>query len=137
MAKEDPNAQVIAEFRANGGIVASPYDNPPPMLLIHTKGRKSGQDHITPMRCLVDGNDMYVFATAHGSKKEPDWYLNLLANPVIEVELGTETRTYRARPLEGAERERIWNLRVAQFPQTLDLQDQARRLIPVVRLDSA
>ncbi len=51
----DLNAEVIAEFRANNGEVKAPYDDPPPMLLIHTIGAKSGEEHIMPMRAMPDG----------------------------------------------------------------------------------
>jgi hypothetical protein len=68
MAKvADTNAEVIAEFRANGGEVAAPYPDPPPMLLVHTIGARSGREHIVPMRCQVDGDILYTFGSAHGS----------------------------------------------------------------------
>ncbi len=54
----DWNAEVIAEFRANKGEVAAPYDDPPPMLLLHTIGARSGKEHVVPMRCLVDGETL-------------------------------------------------------------------------------
>jgi hypothetical protein len=72
----DWNAEVIAEFRANQGQVKAPYDNPPPMLLLHTIGAKSGREHIVPMRGMPDGEAFYVFASAHGSPRNPDWYHN-------------------------------------------------------------
>jgi hypothetical protein len=50
------NAQVIAEFRANSGQVASPYDDPPPMVLLHTIGARTGQEHIVPMRAMPSGD---------------------------------------------------------------------------------
>ena len=65
----DTNAAVIAEFRANRGEVAAPYDDPPPMLLLHTIGARSGREHLVPMRCLVDGETLYVFGSAHGSER--------------------------------------------------------------------
>ena len=67
----DWNAEVIAEFRANKGEVKAPYDNPPPMLLLHTIGAKSGKEHIVPMRAMPDGESLYVFASAHGSEQAP------------------------------------------------------------------
>ena len=56
--EQDWNATVIAEFRANGGVVAAPYDDPPPMLLLHTIGAKSGKEHVVPMRSLPDGETL-------------------------------------------------------------------------------
>ena len=52
--ERDWNAEVIAEFRANGGEVTSPYDDPPPMLLVHTIGARSGREHTVPMRAIPD-----------------------------------------------------------------------------------
>jgi hypothetical protein len=54
----DWNAEIIAEFRANKGEVKAPYDNPPPMLLLHTIGARSGRDHGVPMRAMVDGETL-------------------------------------------------------------------------------
>ena len=51
---------MIAEFRANHGEVAAPYDDPPPMLLLHTIGARSGKEHIVPMRGLPDGESLYA-----------------------------------------------------------------------------
>jgi deazaflavin-dependent oxidoreductase (nitroreductase family) len=133
----DWNAEITATFRANNGIVPAPYENPPPMLLVHTWGRKTGKDHVTPMRCMIHDGQIYIFASAHGSPKQPDWYLNLVANAVIHVEIGTEQRTYQATVLEEQERDHIWNVRVTEMPAFADLQTKAGdRLIPVIRLDA-
>src|SRR5215207_848431 len=101
----DWNAEVIAEFRANQGQVKAPYDNPPPMLLIHTIGAKTGKEHIVPMRALPDGEALYVFASAHGSARNPDWYYNLITNPDIVIEQGSEIIPVHASEVLGAERD--------------------------------
>ena len=88
--ERDWNAEVIAEFRANQGQVAAPYDDPPPMLLLHTVGARSGREHVVPMRCLPDGDRLYVFASAHGSARNPDWYHNVVAHPDFDIEMGAE-----------------------------------------------
>ena len=86
--ERDWNAEVIAEFRANQGIVDGPIENPPPMLLVHTTGARTGQERITPMRCRPEGDSWYIFGSAHGSDRHPGWYYNLVANPEIEIEIG-------------------------------------------------
>ena len=104
--EQDANAAVIAEFRANKGEVKAPYDDPPPMLLLHTVGRKSGKAHVVPMRGMPAGASFYVFGSAHGKPTQPDWYYNLIAQPDITIERGTESaagsryrgRWRRARP---------------------------------------
>jgi deazaflavin-dependent oxidoreductase (nitroreductase family) len=134
-AERDWNAEVIAEFRANRGEVAAPYDDPPPMLLVHTTGARSGKDHIVPMRALPDGNALYVFASAHGSDRQPDWYYNLVANPDITIEKGVESIPVRATEVHGAERGAIFARHAARFPIFTEYERTLARTIPVIRLD--
>jgi deazaflavin-dependent oxidoreductase (nitroreductase family) len=129
------NAAVIAEFRANGGEVASPYDNPPPMLLLHTIGARTGREHIVPMRCMSDGDTWYVFASAHGSDRHPDWYRNVVAHPDFTVEMGTETIPVHATELFGSERNAIFARQAARFPIFAEYERKLARTIPVIRLD--
>ncbi len=129
------NAEVIAEFRANHGEVAAPYDDPPPMLLIHTIGAKSGQEHIVPMRGMPDGDALYIFASAHGSDRNPDWYYNLVANPDIVIEKGDETIPVRATEVLGAQRDAVFGGHKARFPVFADYERKLNRTIPVIRLD--
>ncbi len=131
----ETNAQVIAEFRANQGVVEAPYPDPPPMLLVHTTGRRSGREHVTPMRCLPEGDHWHIFGSAHGSDRHPDWYLNLVANPDITIEIGTDTVPVRATVLEGEERDRVFALQAERFPTFAEMQARLERTIPVVRLD--
>jgi deazaflavin-dependent oxidoreductase (nitroreductase family) len=129
------NEDVIGEFRANRGEVAAPYDDPPPMLLVHTIGARSGKEHVVPMRSLPDGESLYVFASAHGSDRQPDWYYNLVANPDITIEKGTETLAVRATVLHGAERDAIFARHAARFPIFTEYERKLARTIPVIRLD--
>lgn len=131
---KDGNADVIAEFRANGGEVAAPYPDPPPMLLLHTIGARSGREHIVPMRCLPDGETLYVFASAHGSAKHPDWYHNLIANPEIVIEKGTETIPVRATEIHGDERDAIFARQKARFETFAAYERKLERTIPVIAL---
>ncbi len=129
------NAEVIAEFRANAGEVQAPYDDPPPMLLVHTIGAKSGREHVVPMRSLPDGESLYVFGSAHGNDRNPDWYYNLVAHPDITIEKGTESIPVRATELHGAERDAIFARQAARFSTFSDYERKLARTIPVIRLD--
>jgi deazaflavin-dependent oxidoreductase (nitroreductase family) len=129
------NAEVIAEFRANDGEVAAPYSDPPPMLLLHTIGAKSGKEHVVPMRGMPDGDALYVFASAHGSARNPDWYHNVVANPDFTIEQGTETIPVRATEVVGEERDAVFARQAARFPIFAEYEQKLARTIPVIRLD--
>lgn len=131
----DWNAAIIAEFHANGGEVAAPYPDPPPMLLLHTIGRRSGREYIVPMRCLVDGDSLYVFASAHGSARHPDWYHNLITHPDIDIERGTEILPVHAVELHGTERDHVFALQKARFETFATYERALDRTIPVIRLE--
>jgi deazaflavin-dependent oxidoreductase (nitroreductase family) len=87
----DWNAQVIAEFRANGGKVAQFGDNP--LVILHTIGAKSGEVREIPLVVLKQADQQIVFASKGGAPTHPDWYFNLKANPTIQVETPDETFT--------------------------------------------
>jgi len=133
--ERDWNAEIIAEFRANKGEVRAPYDDPPPMLLLHTIGARSGNEHVVPMRAMPDGDALYVFASAHGSARHPDWYHNLVAHPDITIEKGTETIPVRATEVVGEGRDSVFARHVARFPIFAEYQRKLARTIPVIRLD--
>ena len=86
----DWNTKIIEEFRANGGAVGGQFAGAP-LLLLHTVGARSGQRRVNPvMYQKVDGG-YAVFASKAGAPVNPDWYHNLLAQPQVTAEIGTET----------------------------------------------
>ena len=128
------NAEVIAWFRSHDGDVPAPYPDPPPMLILHTIGRRSGKEHLTPMRGLPGEQGWYVFGSAHGSEHDPDWVKNLRANPNIEIEIGVETIPVLATELTGEERDDVFGRQVDRFPYFGELQAKLDRRIPVIHL---
>ena len=90
------NRKVIEEFRANAGKVGGAFTGAP-LLLLHTIGARSGQERINPMMYRDLGGPIAVFASKAGAPTHPDWYHNLLANPEVTAEIGSETRRFRAR----------------------------------------
>ena len=94
----DFNQAIIKEFRANDGKVGG-YFAGANMLLLHTVGAKSGQARTNPLVYVTDGDRLVVGATKSGADSNPDWYYNLLANPAVTVELGTEQFRARATAL--------------------------------------
>ena len=133
--EQDANAAVIAEFRANKGEVKAPYGDPPPMVLLHTIGARSGREHIVPMRAMEEGESLYVIASAHGSARNPDWYHNIIVNPDIVIEKGTKTIPVHATELAGEERDAIFARQAARFPIFAEYESKLKRTIPVVRLE--
>ena len=83
------NKGVIADFRANGGKVGGQLEGLPVMLLTMT-GAKSGRELCSPLVYSMDGDDMVVIASKGGAPDHPNWYHNLVANPDVTVEIGTE-----------------------------------------------
>lgn len=130
---EDSNAPVIREFRANQGRMQGNFAGAP-LLLLHTKGAKSGQERIHPMMYLDLQGRRFVFASKAGADTNPDWYRNLVANPEVKVEMGEETYPAVARPVEGSERDRIYAEQVSRVPGFGEYQEKTTRRIPVVEL---
>jgi deazaflavin-dependent oxidoreductase (nitroreductase family) len=130
----DWNEQTIGEFRANEGRVGGYFEGAS-MLLLHTIGRKSGQARVNPLVYLPDGDRYVVFATKGGSPTHPEWYHNLMANPDVEIEVGTETIPVRATEVQDHdEREDLYARQVERRPGFAEYPAKANRRIPVIAL---
>jgi|SRR5579872_4371818 len=131
----DYNARIIEEFRANAGKVGGTWEGRP-LLLLTTKGRKSGRKHTTPMVYARDGERLLVFASKGGAPQHPDWYLNLAADPHVVVEVDGERFDATASSLEGDERDRAFAAQVERMPQFGEYEEKTKgqRTIPVVAL---
>jgi F420H(2)-dependent quinone reductase len=81
-----------------------------PALLLHTVGRKTGQPRTTALVYARDGDSYVVVASYGGAPRHPAWFLNLEANPDVDVQVGRQRRPARARVAEAEERERLWKL---------------------------
>lgn len=128
------NRGIIDEFRANDGKVGEQFEGKP-MVVITTTGAKSGAKRENPLVRLDDGGNVYVIASKGGAPDNPDWYYNLVANPEVKVELGTETFEARAKVVEDeAERRRLYDKMIAQFESFAEYEKSTTRRIPVVEL---
>lgn len=132
-AFDEMNRTVIDEFRANGGKAGGIFEGKP-LVLLHHIGAKSGTERIAPLVYLPDNGRVYIFASKGGADTNPDWYHNLVANPEVTVEIGTETYTATARVLDGAERDEVYARQVEAEPQFGEYQAKTERVIPVVEL---
>lgn len=133
---EDWNSKIIAEFRENGGKVGGMFEGAS-LLLLHTKGAKTGAERINPLAYRTDGAALVVFASKAGAPTNPDWFHNLRANPRVSVEVGTEKRDVVARVAGEEERHRLWEAQKKDSPGFADYEAKTDRQIPVVILDPA
>lgn len=123
------NQTVIETFRRNGGQVQGPNR----LLLLTTTGAKSGQPRTTPLAYSTDGDRLIVVASKGGAPTNPDWFHNLLANPIVTVELGSERFQARATVVANEqERERRYAHHAELMPGFAEYQTKTSRKIPVV-----
>src|SRR5215469_405554 len=125
------NRRVIDEFRANSGKVQGWG----PLILLTTKGAKTGQTRIYPLMSVPDGENYIAVASKGGAPKNPLWYTNLLAHPDATVENGTETFQAKARLLHDAERAQAFEKAVSVYPRYAVYQKKTDRQIPVFLLE--
>jgi deazaflavin-dependent oxidoreductase (nitroreductase family) len=130
----DFNQSLIEEFRANDGKVTGVFAGRP-LLLLTTTGAKSGQPRVSPLVYTTDGDRIVIIASKGGAPTNPDWYHNVLANPVVTVELPGETFQARATVIEGAERTRLYDAQAALMPGFAEYQQKTTRQIPVIVLE--
>lgn len=128
------NAEIIAEFRANGGRVGGPWEGTT-LILVHHVGARSGIERVSPLGCFPQGDGRFaIVASNGGSPRHPDWYHNVKANPRITVEVGTETFPVLAEELAGSARAELWPKLVAQVPQLGEYEKSTTREVPVFLL---
>ncbi|CAL9420834.1 hypothetical protein SUDANB121_01865 [Nocardiopsis dassonvillei] len=130
----DFNRPVVAEFRANGGRVGGMFEGGD-LLLLTTTGARSGRETTSPLGYVRADGRLFVIASAGGSDRHPAWYHNVLAHPVVRVELGTEEFTAIAVPAEGDDRDRLFAEAVRTAPGYGDYQAGTDRILPVVVLE--
>ncbi|WP_412076248.1 nitroreductase/quinone reductase family protein [Streptomyces xanthophaeus] len=130
------NQSVIEEFRANAGKVGGPFEGGD-LLLLTTTGAKSGISRTTPLGYVRHGDSLLLIGSDMGAPRHPDWYHNLLAHPVVRVEVGTRTFEALAVPAEGARRDELFAHVVRVDPGYGDYQAMTSRILPVVVLERA
>jgi deazaflavin-dependent oxidoreductase (nitroreductase family) len=124
-------------IRRTGGKVM--FSAGQPILLLHTRGAKSGQTRQTPLLYTPDGDGYVVVASKAGAVHHPSWFHNLKAHPdEVVVEVGGQRVPVRVNVAEGAERDRLWALVNDNYNGYHVYQERAgERVIPVVRLEPA
>jgi deazaflavin-dependent oxidoreductase (nitroreductase family) len=120
-------------YRTTGGRIGGRLMGMP-VLLLTTVGRKSGQRRTTPLTYMHDGDDVVLVASKGGHPRHPAWYLNLTANPQVEVVQGRRTRTLVARTADSDEKARLWPMVVKTYRGYGGYQERTDRDIPLVIL---
>lgn len=134
----DPQAfedALIEDMRAHDGQVTAGPLAGHPLLVLRSRGAKSGDDRRAILTWHRDGEDYIVAGTAGGSPTTPAWVHNVAEHPDVSIE--AQNRTFEARGTvigDGPERDRLWNDHVAQLPWFADYPEQTGRVIPMVRL---
>ena len=123
-------------YRATGGNVAATIWGLP-VLLLTTRGRKTGRPRTTPLCFLRDGDDLVVVASNGGMDWSPSWWLNLLRQPHATIQIGRTRLPIRARQATPEERERLWRKLTSIAPGYLRYQARTSREIPVAILQPA
>ena len=130
---KDRNEGIIEEFRANAGKVGGFFAGKT-LLLLHTVGAKSGEKRINPVAYVKDGNRFVIIASKGGAPTNPDWYYNVLAHPLVTVEVGTEQFQARAAVTSEPERTRLYDKMVEMMPSFAEYRKKTTRAIPVITL---
>jgi len=131
------NRNLIDHFRANGGEIKEGIFKGAPILLLTTKGAKSGTTYTTPLVYTRDGDRLVIIASKGGAPTNPAWYHNLVANPTVTIEVGPEKYEANALVAQDGERDRLFDAQAALMPNFAEYQRNTTRLIPVVVLERA
>lgn len=107
-----------------------------PLLLLHHRGAKSGKARVTPLVYQQLSEGYAIFASKGGAPRHPAWFHNIVANPEVSVEVGSERVDLIARVVEGSERKAIWEEQKRRYAFFADYETKTDREIPVVVLEA-
>ena len=123
------NRKLIAEFRAAGGVLPER-----PLLLLTTIGARTGRKHTAPMMYVEIDDRLFVIASNAGAPEDPQWFRNLVADPLVTVEHAGEVYQATAVVPSGDERDRLFGEIAQRYPFFTEHQSRVTRRIPVVEL---
>lgn len=119
-------------YRTSKGRLGARFPGGAPICIVTTTGRRSGRARTVPLLYMRDGDDIVVVASKGGMPRDPDWYLNVAANPEVEIEIGDERERYVTRTADAEERAALWPRLVEVYSSYDDYQARTDREIPVV-----
>ena len=125
----------VRRYQETDGAVGHVWKEGSTILLLTTTGRKTGEQHTTPLIYGLDGDNPVIVASKGGAPEHPGWYRNLVKTPVVEVQILGDRFRARARVAEGEERDRLWRMMNGIWRYYDDYQTRTEREIPVVVLE--
>jgi deazaflavin-dependent oxidoreductase (nitroreductase family) len=129
------NASTIADFREHGGQITTGRLAGSNLLLLTTRGAKSGHPQTSPLGYSRDGDRYVVVASNSGGSKDPAWVRNVAVNPAVSMEVGTTRFEARATVQAAQERRRLLDSHIAAIPIFARYEAMAGRALPVVTLE--
>ena len=125
----------VRRYEETDGKVGHDWRDGVPTLILTTAGRKTGRTYKSPLIYQEDGDAYVVVASKGGAEHDPDWYLNLAANPEVKVQVEADKFTARARTANAEERARLWPKMTHVWPDYDNYQRKTERQIPIVILE--
>jgi len=129
------NDALVADFRAHDGQITQGRLAGAAMLIMTSTGAKTGLQRTVPLGYHRDGESYVLVGSNFGRHEQPAWLANLTKNPIVTVEVGTETFQARATVTGGSERRRLLDARIAAIPIFGDYERKAERELPVIILE--
>lgn len=129
------NKGLIADLRANGGKATSGPFKGRDVLILTTRGAKSGLARENPLVYTRDGNHFVIVASKGGSPTHPSWFHNIVAHPDVTIEVSGEKFKAKAHVPDGDEYERLYKQHADINPNFYEYRKRTSRKIPVVVLE--
>ncbi len=131
----DFTQMLIDDLRSHGGQVTTGPMAGRPLMILTTKGAKTGEDRVAVVTYTRDGDRYVIAASKSGAPTNPDWFHNLQANPEVGVEAGGESFTAHATVASGDERDRLWEQHADERPEFREYPKITDRVIPMIVLE--
>jgi deazaflavin-dependent oxidoreductase (nitroreductase family) len=125
----------VAAYLETDGEQGHDWKNGAPTLILTTVGRKSGEERLSPLIYGMAGEHPMIVASKGGHPKHPAWYLNIRANPEVQVQIRGDKFTAHARDATPEERPELWKQMTEIWPDYDNYQRRTDREIPIVILE--
>ncbi len=129
-------AEHVKVYVESGGKEGHIWQPGVPTLLLTTRGNKTGTARRTALIYGRDGDDYVVMASYAGAPTHPDWYLNLVADPEVLIQIGEEIAAGTARTVADKDRDRVWKIMTAIWPDYDEYATKTSRKIPLVAISA-